>query len=186
MLFEYLHCVHGHPCTTWLHECLCVEVTYLSSLTTIVLARLFVLCNIYRLGWERYLHDRDELTDLNTTFLKCLCDIYDECVEGVSHLLNLVQKGDGFFSLYTAGIAPPHHVMTAHDLVKQVTAWCLIRPVVRLDQHRPGKRAEQLSVSYDLILDAHELRCRNHIVMCLASLLSCVTHEPVAWLADAV
>ena len=55
--------------------------------------------------------------------IKCLCDVNDERVQRVCNLLNLVQKVDWCFSLYTGGIAPPDHVVSTHDFVKQVSTW---------------------------------------------------------------
>ena len=69
-----------------------------------------------------------------------------ERIEGVCNLLNVVQKVDWGFSLYTLRIAPADHFMSPHHLIEDVATTCSVRlPVVWFDDHWPGDWAEAFS-----------------------------------------
>ena len=130
-----------------------IDVHHLRCFSPVVFAGVVVVRNISRFRRQGQLNDREKLAYSNLLFHQRLSHLHDEGVEAVSHLLNLVQKGDGRFSLYTGGIAPPHHVVAVHDLVEEVATRVIVAPVVGLNQHGPSQWAEQLRLTHHLIFD---------------------------------
>ena len=87
---------------TRLLECLC-WCSWPPRTPPVVLPRVVVLSDVYRLGWQWHLNYRDELSNRSTLAISVSATPTTMGL-GCSNLLNLVQKADWSFSLYTWGI----------------------------------------------------------------------------------